>query len=46
MKVLDGVDPVCVLNAAKLKNLCAVLNDHPAIKAWNEQKNAGKVPWF
>ncbi|EGB10473.1 hypothetical protein AURANDRAFT_71137 [Aureococcus anophagefferens] len=46
MKVLDGVDPVCVLNAAKLKNLCSVLNDHPAIKAWNEQKNAGKVPWF
>ena len=46
MGVLDGVPNQVVLDSAPLKAHCALLNETPAIKAWNAEKNAGKLPWF
>jgi glutathione S-transferase len=46
MEVLDGVSKQVVLDFAKLKNLCSVINEIPAVKAWNAKKNTDKVPWF
>ena len=46
MEVLDGVSKQVVLDFPKLKNLCAVINELPLVKAWNSEKNTDKVPWF
>ena len=41
---LDGVPPELITPG--LRAFCAKINEIPAIKAWNEEKSGGKLPWF
>ena len=44
MEVLDGITKECILAFPKLTALVRTLNDTPAIKQWNAEKNP-KLPW-
>ena len=46
METLDGVPKEVVLHSAPLTNLVKMINEMPAVAAWNADKNAGKLPWF
>jgi len=44
LQVLDGLTKECILACPKLTTLVRTLNDLPAIKQWNAEKNP-KLPW-